>query len=98
MAEVFLSLLCALGAIGAGCEDPPPQAASPSTAELRDKRQAFLRDRAAKYGAHHAQRVRLVAEDMAKLDPRSTRSEASREAKKLLDEIVPRETEDRGPR
>lgn len=92
-------MLLALAAVllSAGCEQP--EAPAPADDQLAEKRAQFYRERAKKLGAYHGRMVRLLAEDMAKLDPRSDRAEASREAKELLEEIVPRETkEDEAPR
>jgi hypothetical protein len=58
----------------------------------------FQHVRAAERGAWRARQVLFFAREHTKLDRRSERSEASREAKELLDEIVPRETPQEFPR
>jgi hypothetical protein len=91
--------LLIVGSSGMGCDRASSTSASArADAEHREQRERLLRDRASTIAVIHARRVRLIAEDMAKLHPRSTRSEASREAKKLLEEIVPNESENRGLR
>jgi hypothetical protein len=53
----------------------------------------FQHARAAERGAWLARMVLLAARDQTQLDRRSERSAASRKAKKLLEQIVPRETQ-----
>lgn len=79
---VYSAIVAVCSVLPAGCDG-----------EAEQKRDEHARETAADWGAYRAELVALTAGEKAQLDPRSERSQKSREARERLDEIVPRETD-----
>lgn len=66
--------------------------------EMREERESAARATASANGSYQADMVARVAGEICRLDPRSDRADKSREAREEVDEIVPRETQQKALR
>ncbi|MFP4597407.1 MAG: hypothetical protein ACLFVJ_04095 [Persicimonas sp.] len=95
---LIIILLAGWAVCLSGCDRNEPSAQQTEAAEeSRPAASRFSRAHAERHGERQGRIVVFVAQELTQLDPRSERTKQAREARKLLDDIVSRETSEESP-